>query len=108
MKKDLSKKNQVFQTLIKENIGNEMGHAFIKMIYSEHIGLKFFWAVCLMGCNAFCAYLIIQTFVAYFSFETYTSTKTIFETPTLFPKVTICNNVQFATEYAYTVLEGML
>jgi len=100
-------KNDLVQTLIKENIGNETGHAFIKMIYSEHIVLKLFWAISLIGSNAICGYLIIQTIVAYFSFETYTSSKTIFETPTLFPKVTICNNVQFATEYAYHFLEDL-
>ena len=106
MTKQLKLKSDLVQTLIKENIGNETGHAFIKMIYSEHFGLKFFWAVSLIGSNACCAYLIIQTIVNYFSFETYTSSKTIFETPTLFPKVTICNNAQFATEYAYKFLSG--
>ena len=104
---DNNKSNQLMIALIKENIGNETGHALIKLIYTEHKILKLFWAISLILSNSFCAYLIVQTLLEYLNFETYTSTKTIFETPFVFPKVTICNNNQFTTQSAVEFLENL-
>jgi hypothetical protein len=78
------------QSLIKENIGNEMIQSILKMFNTKYKLIKFFWFVCLsinVGC---CSYLIIETLMGYFSYETYTSSKTYFETPSQFPMVTIC------------------
>ena len=46
------------------------------------------------------AYLVIEGILTYLTYSVLTSTRTIFETPTLFPKITICNQNPFITDYA--------
>ena len=102
MNENRNKNAHLMRTLIKENIGNETGHAIIKLIYTEHRVLKFFWAFSLFLTSGFCAYLITKTFIAYFSYETFTSSKSVFETPTIFPKV--CHSPHYISFFCLLII----
>ena len=97
--------NNLILNLVKENVGNEMAQAFIKIFETDYNTLKAFWSICLIMSISACAYLITQTLLSYFSYETYTSSKTIFQNPTDFPMITICNNNQYTTKY-FIILIG--
>ena len=90
---------------IKSDIRNEMVRACLNICRSENLCIQAFSLAFVIIANAFAAFFIISTILAYFQFEVTTNTRTIFETPAPFPRVTICNNNQFQTEYAIHFLK---
>jgi hypothetical protein len=90
---------------IKSDIRNEMVRAFLNICRSENMCIQAFSLIFVIMANAFAAFFIISTILTYFQFEVTTNTRIIFETPAPFPKVTICNNNQFQTEYAIQFLK---
>jgi hypothetical protein len=93
-RKKVNHKNLV-QILIKENMGNELVQAILKIYQTNFVAIKIFWIFCLIVNVGFCGYLTIQTIMAYFSYDTYTSSKTYFETPSQFPMITLCKFSKF-------------
>ena len=85
---------------IKSNIRSEMVQACLNVYRAEALILKLFSLLFVIVATSIAAFMIIGTFMQYFKFEVSTNTRTIFETPAPFPKITICSNNQFQTEYA--------
>ena len=88
------------ELFLKENLQNEMTAGFLKIAYSPRLILKLFWALSLTITLGLTAYLVIESVLAYLSFNVATTARTVSETPTLFPKVTVCNYNPFQTEYS--------
>ena len=86
--------------LIEESLTNEGALAFIKIFYNSNLSIKVFWALSLILSNCACAYLTMETIFTYLSYGVNSSTRNIVENPTDFPKITLCNNNQFTTDYA--------
>ena len=90
---------------IKSHTRNEMIGACLNIYKSEHKLLKLFSFLFIMGANALAAYFIVGSIFDYFKYEVITTTRAIFETPAPFPKVTICSNNPFQTDYAIEFLK---
>jgi len=97
-------KSDLIISLIKEGIGNEAAQAFIKIFQREKPIAKLFWTLSLLMSSGVCSFLVANSLINYLNFDTNTSMSTIFETPIQFPKITICNQNQFTTQYAYEFL----
>ena len=69
---------------------NEALQGFFKVLFSSKKTIKIFWISSLIVTNGLNAYLIIESILAYLSYDVSTSSKYIAENPTLFPKITIC------------------
>ena len=52
--------------------------------------------------------MVISGILTYLSFEVSTKSRTIVEVPTQFPKMTICNDMPFQTEYAVDFLTQII
>ena len=98
---------ELITKLCKESLTNEAVQGFIKIFMASHITVKIFWALSLLVANGLCAYLVIESILAYLSFGVSTSSRFITENPALFPKITICNNNQFTTVYAIEFIRGI-
>jgi len=85
------------KSLSKEILYNSMAQAILNIIDTPYLILKIFLFICVLTSSAFSAYLVIQSFLAYFAYEVSTTTRTLSETPAPFPKVTICNYNPFTT-----------
>ena len=98
------KNNEALKSIAKEILYNSTGQAVIKISQTPHIVLKFFLIFCLTLAGGLSLYLVGETVVGYYEYEVFTTTRTIFETSVLYPKITICNNNPFTTEYALDFL----
>jgi hypothetical protein len=76
--------------LLSENLSNEAIQASLKIFFSTHKVIKIFWTLCILVSMGFCAYLVVQSILAYLTFGVITTTTNIVENPTDFPKITIC------------------
>ena len=84
-----------------------MVQACLNVYRAEALILKLFSLLFVIVATSIAAFMIIGTFMQYFKFEVSTNTRTIFETPAPFPKITICSNNQFQTEYAIQFLKSI-
>ncbi len=98
------KKSNSIKTLLKENLYNSVCQAIIRIFQTRHFVIKLFLIIITTSTSVVCSFLIVKVMIAFFAYEVTTLTRTIFETPTLFPKITICNNHVFTTEYAVDFL----
>ena len=93
--------------LCKDILYNSAGQALIRIYETPNLIVKAFLLVSVVVSSGLCSYLIIRSFINYFSYEVITVTRTIFETPTLFPRIKICNNSPFTTEFAYEFIKNI-
>ena len=96
---------KTFSMLMKQNLSNELAQTIMRIVYSEKPLAKCVLLVCLVMTCSLSSYLIIETCMAYFTYEVNTAVRTSFEVPTLFPKVTLCSYNQFSTGYAVEFLK---
>ena len=89
--------------IFKEILYNSLAQACIKILLTPFLVTKLFLLIAVLVTSCLACYFVIESFLAYYSYEVYASSRTIFEIPTLFPKVTFCNVNQFTTEYAYNL-----
>ena len=89
--------------LIK-HLRNETITLFFKTFRTKSKWIRFYLGALLFCCTGITAYMIIGLVISYLEYEVLTTSQTIDETPSLFPKVTICNYVNFQTEYAVEFL----
>ena len=79
----------------KERLYNSIAQAVIRIIETPYITLKVFILICILTVTGLSSYLVIGTFLDFFSYEVMTKTRTLSEIPAEFPKVTICNCIFF-------------
>jgi len=89
------------KTLVKQTLSNSFAQAIIALIDTQNKILKIFLFLCVILSSSLAAYLVIELIITYLTYPVLTSTRTLFETPTLFPKITICNQNPFITQYAF-------
>ena len=95
-----SNNNQSMYELFKGKLCNSFAQAIIAFIETRNKILKIFILTFVIVSSGLAAYLVIEGILTYFTYSVLTSTRTLFETPTLFPKITICNQNPFITNYA--------
>jgi hypothetical protein len=99
---DSKKKDEhCIQVLMKNILYNSLCQAIIKLFEKSHISLKIILFFFILSSISLASYMVIQTILDYFSYEVTTTSRVIYETPSYFPKVTLCNQNMFTTEYAY-------
>jgi hypothetical protein len=99
----MCKTNTATSDLIK-HLRNETIKLFFKTFRTKSKWIRFYLGALLFCCTGITAFMIIGLVISYLEYEVLTTSQTIDETPALFPKVTICNYVNFQTEYAVKFL----
>ena len=75
------KKRTLIKTLTKETLGNDAAQGLLRIFDTPYTILKIFWLISLLGCGSLCAYLVLQTLIAYLSYPVYTTAATVHESP---------------------------
>jgi len=86
---------------------NETIKLIIKPFHAESILLKIFLALLLISLIGITVYMLVDLVLSYLAFEVLTTSQTLSENPAPFPKVTICNYINFQTEYAVQFLSNI-
>lgn len=94
--------------IIYESALNSTSHGIPNLLRSDRLSMKIIWAASLTFFFAICAWLIIQTFNDFFSYEVVTKTTLNYDKTTEFPTITVCNINQFMTSYALDFINGIL
>jgi hypothetical protein len=87
--------------LMKEILYNSLAQAIAKLFQKSHFSLKFILLLFILSSISFSSYMVVATILDYYLYEVITTSRVVYEMPALFPKVTICNQNMFTTEYAY-------
>jgi hypothetical protein len=88
-----------------KHLRNEAIKLVIKVHQVEHKWLKFYLCLLLLFVLAISGYMLANLIISYLAYEVLTTTRSILETESLFPKITICNNNMFQTEFALEFLK---
>ena len=104
------KKNEqsaMIQTRIKERMYNSIAQAVLSIILTPYLILKLFLSLFVIVAVSISAFLVIKSFMMFFSYDVITKSRTINEMPSIFPKVTLCNNNAFQNKYALDFLRNV-
>jgi len=85
--KQKSKKEKILEKSIEIGLSST-SHGIPNIIKSDRKCLKIMWLILFMLSSSAGIYLVIESFINYFSFDVVTSIKVIKETPTEFPAIT--------------------
>ena len=92
--------------LIKEVLYNSVAQAVIKIFQTPYKVLKIYLFACVIASSGIASYLVVESIFAYLKYEVISSTSTISETFSLFPKITICNQNFFTSEFGLEFLKN--
>ena len=88
-----------------KHLRNETIKIFIKIFQVKNKWLKLYLIVLMTFLTGLNGYMVANLITSYVSFEVLTKTRLITEASSIFPKVTICNNQIFQTEFALEFLQ---
>ena len=94
-------RENVIIKLLHESFTNSLTQAIIKLLSTPHTLLKIYLFLNVFGAIAIASYMVLQSVMSYLTYEVITTSRTVYEKPTTFPKILICNQNMFQTEYAY-------
>jgi hypothetical protein len=86
-------------------IQNELIRACFIAYQTKNLTLKLFIPSFILVSYCLASYLVIESIVAYLSYEVITTSREIYEASSLFPKITICNYNPFTTRYSLEFLK---
>ena len=87
-----------------KHLRNETIKLFIKTFRTKSILLRLYLIFLLISVTSITVYTLVGLMVSYLNYEVLTTSITITETSSTFPRVTICNYINFQTEYAVQFL----
>ena len=86
---------------MKNILYNSFCQAIIKLSEKSHISLKIILFLFIFVSTSLASYMVIEAILYYFTYDVTTTSRVLYERPAYFPKVTLCNQNMFTTEYAY-------
>ena len=87
-----------------KHLRNETIKLFIKTFRTKSIIIRLYLVFLLISVTTITVYTLVGLILSYLKYEVITTSIAITETSSLFPKVTICNYINFQTEYAVEFL----
>ncbi len=66
-------------------------HGLSNIVLASNSFLLVFWILAFLGCFTYCVYLVVNSILAYYIYQTTVSISYTTETPAVFPAVTVCN-----------------
>ena len=89
-----------FKSICRNVLCNSLAQAFLRLFHTSHIFIKIFLLAFLLTNVCLASYMVIKSILLYLSFQVTTTTRKYFEIPITFPKVIICNQNMFTTQFA--------
>ncbi|CAF0813633.1 unnamed protein product [Brachionus calyciflorus] len=94
-------------SVIKETLMSSTSHGIPNIIRSDKLSLRLMWIFFTLISTGLCSYMIVESFIIYFSFETTSKIQIITETISTFPVITICNTIFFTNDYSAKFLNNI-
>ena len=91
----------------KQILYNSCAQAIIKIISTPNILIKICLFIFVITTSSLASYFVIQSIITYFDYGVSVLTQTITESPAIFPKITLCNQNPFTSEFAVEYLESI-
>ena len=88
----------LFWEIFGEFCETSTSHGIPSIYRSQGTFLKLFWTFFTLLSSAICFYLIVTSFIDFFSYPVQTTVDIISETPTEFPTISICNLNPYKTD----------
>ncbi|CAF0715638.1 unnamed protein product [Brachionus calyciflorus] len=93
--------------VIEETLLNSTSHGIPSIIRSDKLAIRLMWIIFTIISTGLCGFMIVQSILNYFSFETTSKIQVITETNAIFPTVTICNTNYFTTKYSAEFINNL-
>ena len=85
----ISPKQSLIQSRLHDVLYNSLSQAVMNIIHSPFVCIRLLLFVFTLFAVSVSAFLVIKSFMTYYSYEVITKTRNMHETPTPFPKVSI-------------------
>ncbi|CAF0924898.1 unnamed protein product [Brachionus calyciflorus] len=86
--------------VIEESLLSSTSHGIPNIIRSDKLAIRLMWIFFAVVSTGLCSYMIVQSIMNYFSFETTSKIQIHTEKSSIFPAITICNSNYFTSEYS--------
>ncbi|CAF0992779.1 unnamed protein product [Brachionus calyciflorus] len=94
-------------SIIEESLLSSTSHGIPNIIRSERYTLRFMWIFFTVISTGLCSYMIVQSIMNYFSYETTSKIQIKTETSSIFPAITICNINFFTSTYSAEFIKNL-
>lgn len=104
----VGRKTKNFRQIFVESACESTIHGIPHFFRRKNLLIRFVWATCFLVSTAVCAWMIAETIVGYFQYDTVTKSHRVYLATTEFPTVSICNVNPFMTNKSYEIVESIL
>ncbi|CAF0880179.1 unnamed protein product [Brachionus calyciflorus] len=87
-------------SVIEESLLSSTSHGIPNIIRSDKLAIRLMWIFFTVVSTGLCSYMIVQSIMNYFSFETTSKIQIHTEKSSILPAITICNSNFFTSEYS--------
>ena len=91
--------------IIRDILYNSLSQAIIRIFQAKNFAVRIYLVIASLSLICLAAYLTLESFLSYFSYQVISTSRTISETPTTFPKITLCNINMFTSKYASELIK---
>ena len=95
-----------YYQIISDSASESFSHGIPYIFRRKEIPVRIAWTILTLVMAGISGWLVNNTIVDFYGFDTVTKTQTIFETPALFPTVSICNQNMFTTQDGFDYVEN--
>ncbi|CAF0874896.1 unnamed protein product [Brachionus calyciflorus] len=95
------------RSVIEESLFSSTSHGIPNIIRSDNLILRVMWILFTVISTGLCGYMIVQSIMNYFSYETTSKIQINTETSSIFPAITICNLNFFTSKYSAKFIKNL-
>ncbi|CAF0980970.1 unnamed protein product [Brachionus calyciflorus] len=99
--------NKKLSSVIEESLLSSTSHGIPNIIRSDKLAIRLMWIFFTVMSTGLCSYMIVQSIMNYFSYETTSKIQIHTETSPIFPAITICNTNFFTSEYSTEFIKNL-
>lgn len=99
---------KVIEEIMVESASDSTMHGIPNFFKRKHWLNRLFWIVCFLASAAVCSWMISETMIGYFNYETVTKTQRVHLVSTEFPAVSICSLNAYMTNESYEFVKSVL
>lgn len=99
---------KIITDIIIDSLCDSTMHGIPNVFKRQNSIIRVFWLICFLLSAGVCCWMISETILAYFEFETVTKTQRVHLVVTEFPAVSICNINPYMTNSGYEFVKNVL
>lgn len=96
---------RTYYEVIRDCCSESTAHGIPLVFKRQEVSLKIFWLICTLASAGVCGWLVANSIMDFFTYDTVTKSQLVFETPAIFPTVSFCSHNMFMTEKGFAYVE---